>query len=111
MDQINIEQIKKTVIDFTSDKKIKLNKLVLFGSYASGKFNIDSDIDLIIISESYRNKQYSDRIMNSLGIIKLLVKNTKMPVDVLYYSDEEWENSSSIMIRESEQNGKVLYSN
>ena len=40
------QQIFKLIIDYFKDKPVK--KIMVFGSYATGKYNSDSDIDLII---------------------------------------------------------------
>lgn len=40
------EQIKQTVTDYFKDKPVK--KVYLFGSYARGEANEDSDVDLLV---------------------------------------------------------------
>jgi len=109
MDKINTEKLKKTIIDYLSQRNIKLNRLVLFGSYAAGKNTEESDVDIIIVSEDFRNRNYSERIINSLGINRVLVKSLDLPIDVIYYSDEEWENSETLLIREAKQYGMTIY--
>ena len=36
-------------------KEIKVNQLLFFGSRATGKYKPDSDIDLLIVSNSFKN--------------------------------------------------------
>lgn len=38
------------------EKSIKLNSLILFGSYSRGEEKFESDLDLLIISEDFPNK-------------------------------------------------------
>ena len=40
----------------------KVDKLILFGSYATGQYKEDSDIDLVVISRDFENKIYWERI-------------------------------------------------
>lgn len=43
-------------------KGVKIEKLILFGSYAEGTNREGSDIDLIVISNSFVDKGYWERI-------------------------------------------------
>jgi len=46
-----IKKFKKRI-----DKKIGVKKLIIFGSFARGKMNKDSDIDILLVGESFRGK-------------------------------------------------------
>ena len=39
-------------------KEIPVEKILLFGSYAKGNFDIDSDIDLVVVSPSFAKGNY-----------------------------------------------------
>jgi len=106
-----IEKIKNEINLFANRKNLTLEKIVLFGSQISGKSNKNSDIDLLLVSKEFKNKSYSQRIKKLLGLNRRLVKLTDKPFDILYYSDEEWENTASLMIAEAKENGQVIYSN
>jgi len=59
MDEISqrlIETIKNYINDIK--KHIKVNKVVLYGSYAKGNYNKDSDIDLAVFSDSFKDKKF-----------------------------------------------------
>lgn len=43
------------------NKKIKIDKLILFGSQATDKARKDSDVDLLFISEEFKGKKYFKR--------------------------------------------------
>jgi predicted nucleotidyltransferase len=67
----------------------------LFGSRAKGNFNKDSDIDLIIVSETFKDVPMIRRM-------SVVLKELKFPkhIDVLCYTPEEFEriqNTSAIV--------------
>jgi len=43
------------------EEKLGKTTLILFGSYARGDFNLWSDVDLIIISDYFKNIRFIDR--------------------------------------------------
>lgn len=67
-------------------KSINLQKVILFGSQATGQATKDSDIDLIIVSSDFENKNAFERP-------RILYKlwNLDYPVDFLCYTPEEFE--------------------
>ncbi len=42
-------------------KKTKIDKMILFGSQATGKAKKNSDIDLVIVSKDFEKKKYFER--------------------------------------------------
>ncbi len=61
-----IEQVGKELTDFLS-QYIKVDRLILFGSYGYGHPRKDSDFDIAVISENFEQ-------MNILGKIELFSK-------------------------------------
>ena len=47
------KKVRKLIQVYKKDleKKIKVSKVILFGSYARGKATEDSDVDLVILSK------------------------------------------------------------
>jgi predicted nucleotidyltransferase len=67
-----------------------INTIYLFGSYAYGNPNEDSDLDICIIT----NDKSSRKIDILKAIRKSISKVATMPIDLLvYYSDEFKERS------------------
>ena len=65
-------------------------KVYLFGSYAAGTQRRDSDIDLCVVAP-----KYSERRMQVLCLIRAAIRGTtKLSVDVLAFTDEEFEGKS-----------------
>ncbi len=77
--EIRDEIVKKIL------EKVKPKKIILFGSYAYGEPTKYSDIDLLIVEENVQSK-----IKEKL-IIKELLKDIKIPKDILVVSEGEYE--------------------
>ncbi len=77
--QEHIEKIK----DFLKRKKIK--EAYIFGSMARGDAGQRSDLDLIVVMET--DKPFFQRYEE----FKELILNLPLPVDLLIYTPEEWQ--------------------
>ena len=67
-------------------------KVYLFGSYATGRQRDDSDIDLCVVAPKYH-----ERRMQVLCSIRGAIRGaTKLPVDILAFTDEEFERRSKL---------------
>ena len=81
-------------------------KVILFGSYATGEPNENSDIDLLIIKNS-------DFPMNKRALeIRPLLRGLKIPMDILVYTENEYQeqiNSKYSFLSQIVEKGKVLY--
>ena len=89
-------------------------KIILFGSYANGNPNENSDIDLLIILDNnHVSKTYQERLNKKIRIRSSVIEiNRKIPLDILVYSKEEWKiikKSGNDFIDEIEKTGKVIY--
>lgn len=85
---------------------INPDKIFLFGSYASGKANNDSDIDLLVIKDTKEPKY-----LRSIEIQRLLI-GTKLPVDVVVYTNEEFEkekNKNYSFVNVAIQEAQLMY--
>jgi len=100
----------KEIIDILNKKLSPLNakKIILFGSYAYGEPNENSDLDLCIIEDKIESK-----IKEKTKIRKLL-KDIKLPKDILVeeeeyflsHSDENWINTA---LYDARHKGIVIY--
>ena len=101
-----IIKVKEIIKDYFKLKKLNLNKIVLFGSYSKGNFNLDSDIDLAIVSSDFKGKSLFEKAKLTGNLDWELVRKTNMSFDILYYSEDEWNNSNSLILGEAK--GKVI---
>ena len=89
-------------------------KVVLFGSYAYGSPNANSDIDLLVVLDSDRiPKNFRENMAN-----KLLVRNTlwevnkETSIDLIVYTKPMYQKFNalgSMFSKELLEKGKVLY--
>lgn len=56
-----IRKIIKNYIGVITKKNIKIDKVYLFGSYAKGTSDGNSDIDIAIVSKDFSGDRFSDR--------------------------------------------------
>lgn len=87
-------------------KAVSPDKIILFGSYASGKQKDDSDIDILVIMNSSL-----PRYKRSVPIYKALA-GILIPKDIIVYTPEEveeWKNVSQAFVTIAISKGKVLY--
>ena len=86
-------------------RKYQPEKIILFGSFAWGKPNRDSDIDLLIIKKT--KKRFLDRLFKVRNIV-----DGEIPLDVLVHTPKEIEKRLKLgdfFYREILERGKVLY--
>ena len=85
----------------------QVRRIVLFGSYASGKPTRDSDLDFLVVMPT--RKRWSDRVRS----LQALFPERPIPIDFVVRTPEEIrERLTSYFCpftREILQKGKVLY--
>lgn len=99
-----LENELKAFVD-CAKKNYQPEKIILFGSLASGKVTNISDLDLIVVAKT--KEDFWTRLLN---ISKYC--SHKVGMDVLVYTPEEFTdliNSRSFFRREIQQKGKVIY--
>jgi len=108
---MNDREQKRTIIDDIVKKIVveySPQKIILFGSYASGIPTEDSDIDLLIIKET------DNRPIDRWTEVKRLLRDRsrEAPVSPLVYTPKELSDRMEIkdfFIQEILEKGKVLY--
>lgn len=103
---VNLDRLKDEIVEKL--KPIKPEKIILFGSYAYGKPNENSDIDLCIVEKDYKNRWAEKRK------IRNLLKNIKLSKDILNPKVEEfnfYKNEINSVYYEIDKKGIVLWEN
>ena len=87
--------------------KLPVNKVILYGSYANGKPDNNSDIDIAIISSKKSEKSFLDDL--SYLWIEAAKVDTKIE-PLLFSSLEEKNREPNSFLSEILRTGKVIYS-
>jgi predicted nucleotidyltransferase len=91
-------------------KKVSIEEVILFGSYAYGKPRLNSDIDIAIISPKFRRMDDIKRIMFLSDIARKIKTPKDICLDPLGFTSEELENPDYFNIAaEIRERGKVVY--
>jgi uncharacterized protein len=64
---------------------VRPQKIILFGSYAGGTPREDSDIDVIVIADDFRNMNLRER----LELLGIAAGRVFEPIEALGYTQEE----------------------
>jgi predicted nucleotidyltransferase len=99
-------EIKNTSIKFARtiiSQGIPIIKLIIFGSYAKGKANGYSDIDLCLVSPNFGKDPISE-----LQFLLKQSRNVDDRIEPIPISVEEYQNSSSPFIFEIKKFGKEI---
>jgi predicted nucleotidyltransferase len=99
--QEEINQIVKTIgIGYAPQK------IILFGSYASGVPSKDSDIDLLVVKDDHLPKIQRNRVVRGL------LKDFSLPVDVIVKTVQEFEMFKDVIgtvVYAANRYGRVMY--
>jgi len=100
---ITQEKIKETVDKIA--KEHQPEKIILFGSYAWGNPNPDSDVDLFIVKKTENTRKTTREIDGSLW-------GRTFPIDIIVYTPENVKKRiemGDFFIRNIFNKGKLLY--
>ena len=89
-------------------------KIILFGSYASGNVSPESDIDILVVtSDNSIPESFAEKSGTYLKIARTISKiKRNFPVDLLVHTKamhEKFLQLNSLFAQEILNNGKVLY--
>ena len=81
-------------------------KIILFGSYATGNPNEDSDLDLFVIKDTDLPRP------QRTVLVRKMIYGSMIPIDLIVYTPKEIEESKENkfgFVYEVLNNGKTLY--
>lgn len=99
--RIIIKKIKKELME----NDIIVNYIYLFGSQAAGTADNDSDIDVVVVSESFNNKD----IFQRAKMIYPANFCRDYPLDVALLSINEWKKKKGIITHIIKETGVEYY--
>ena len=105
---VDIEKLKPEIIERL--KPLDPDKIILFGSYAYGEPNEESDIDLFLLKDDLELDSSRDYEIKAHLLLRGLIQRYKVGFDILSaptaYIDQREDYFYKVDIL---QNGKVLY--
>jgi predicted nucleotidyltransferase len=90
------------------EKGVEVSKIILFGSQNKGKPKEGSDIDLLIISKDFHNKDIFERAQLTKDAEIMTIRKFLIPFDIITLTPQEFENETSL-ISGYARKGEVLY--
>jgi predicted nucleotidyltransferase len=91
------DSVIKTIQSFKralESADIQVERLILFGSHAAGTAREDSDIDVVVISKSFANKGYWERI----NILSDAIYEVFAPIEASAFTPDEWQAGKSLIV-------------
>lgn len=92
-----LERVMKDIVS-----KYTPEKIILFGSYASGIYTKDSDIDLLIVIKEAQRFKLRHKLLNTFSI----------PIQLVFISDEEFKETKDVIggiAYPASKYGEVIY--
>lgn len=80
-------------IKLLQEENIKIEKVILFGSYAKGTQRKDSDIDLAIISPDFKEEE----CIKNMTLLLCKANLLKVDIQTIPFSIEEYNEPKGIM--------------
>ena len=100
--KVDIKKIRR-FIQLLERRGVRVLRVILFGSYAQGKADRDSDIDLAIISNRFgKNK------MQEMMLLRRIALQVDSHIEPMPFSPEDLEDHYSTFIQEIKRYGKVI---
>ena len=90
MDQATINYIINYLKESLINSGIKVDSIALFGSALKGEMHEESDLDIIVISEDFKEKDIFERTKLTMNPELMTFKKFKVPMDILNMSPEEY---------------------
>jgi predicted nucleotidyltransferase len=83
---------------------VKVSLIVLYGSYATGRQHEGSDIDVVVVSDSFEGK----RLLERVEVLSEAIYEVWEPIEAVAKTPREWEEGSSLIVQFAKQ-GEVVY--
>jgi predicted nucleotidyltransferase len=107
------KEIKEQILAQLAER-LKLYRVILFGSHAGGSPDVDSDVDLLVVTDDdFTPANFEENMQNYLKVSSALrdIKR-KIPIDLIVHTKpmhERFIRLGSMFSREIAEKGEVLY--
>ena len=87
---------------------LHIAKVILFGSQAKGQATEESDVDIVVLSDDFRNKDIFERVRLTMDAEVLTIRKFMIPFDIITMTPEEFESGNSLVSGFARE-GEVIY--
>jgi predicted nucleotidyltransferase len=77
---------------------LNVQKIIVFGSQANGKNKTGSDIDIIVISNDFKNKNIFKRARLTKDAEIMTIRKFMIPLDIITMTPEELEDDEPLVV-------------
>lgn len=92
----------KEVVEYFAEQLeadgVKVSKIVVFGSHSKGAAGRDSDIDLIVVSETFRRKNLFKRAKLIGNAYEETMSRFMIPMDIILETPEEFNPDFGVVV-------------
>jgi predicted nucleotidyltransferase len=85
-----IRDIVTRLVDAVSTKGVHVDKALLYGSFATGKQTVDSDLDIAIISNDFGRDRFNEGKMLMQLAWRIDARLHPVPVSADSYKNDTW---------------------
>ena len=101
-----INKVIRNLVINLKRKGVKVDRLILYGSYANGRPRPDSDIDIAVVSSTFNNKN----ILKRQELLGEAIFGLGEPVEAIGYSYKEFIKRSHLsFLFDIVSNGRTVY--
>lgn len=101
-----INRLIDRLVNQLENRNIRVQRLILFGSYATGNAKLYSDIDIAVISPSFEGKD----ILLRQELLGEAIYPLREPIEAIGYSLKEFKNiAPASFLSEIVSTGKVVF--
>lgn len=79
------------------EDNVNVSRIILFGSQAEGKASAESDVDLVLISKDFKNKNIFKRLQMIKNAEIATIKKFMIPMDIIMMTPEEFKEETSLV--------------
>jgi predicted nucleotidyltransferase len=94
VDKVTVLKILSSFAASLENQGIRVDRLILYGSYANGNWHEGSDIDVVVISPDFVDMDFWERIR----VLGLSMWEVFEPIEPVAMTPEEWASGRSMIV-------------